>query len=423
MRSGLFNIGGRVLRSSFWRAISGLLLLSAFTGLLNFGSNLIAARALKPGLYSDYGAFLAILSVLLIPTTVFSTRAVQISSTRGVSIRWLHRLRQTSLRFGWVLAMAGGVVLIVVYHEIERSPITWWIAVGASALLLLAPIEAVFVGILQARKRFVASQLGRTLNGLFKVVGLGLLRLWGQDLYAAMSVVLLSLIASSGYIFYIGRSSRVMRRVPITTATLERWQRSRGGRWSLPLAITMGSVLFFNVDMLVAKWTFSAYTAGMFAALTVSGKILALGAGPINVVLYPHLLTSSDLPQQRRMIMGAVTGTLLIGVVVLTCFGFASRQITDTLFGPSYLRIAPLLVYYGIAFLFFSLANVAFTALLAFNARVLWADVIGGTFLEVGALLMSHQSLKLFTVALAVCMFLIWAISTVQLYPYLRSRR
>lgn len=398
------------------------MVLSATMGFLNLASNLIAARSLRPALYADYGAFLAILSVLLIPTTVFTTRAIQLASVPDVSARAMQLLKQSGARFGAFMAMMGVAAMVIVYHHVERSPISWWMLMGVALLLLLAPIEAVFVGILQAHKQFIASQLGRTFSAALKVVGLGLL-LWllGKGFKASVLVVLVSPITSSGYIFYAMRRARALQRSSVGAAPVVRTRWRARGRWSLPFAMTLGSVLFFNVDLLVAKSIFSAYAAGLFAALTMSGKIMALGTGPISAVLYPHLLTTSDTRHRRRLIIGALGGTLAIGLVVLLCFGLGAKPITNAMFGSSYAQIAPLLVYYGMAFLFFSLTNVVFTALLAFNSKVLWTDVIGGTIIEVVGLLTFHHSLHMFTVVLAGSMALLWVASTIQLYPYLRK--
>lgn len=412
----------RVFGSGFGRAASGLMVLSAVTGLLNFASNLIAARALGPTAYASYGTFVALLSMLLIPTAVFLTRAVQVGSISSVSSREMEYLWKTSTRFGWVLAICGVMAIIFVYHGMEHAPITWWMLAGVAALLILAPVEAMSVGILQARRQFVSAQLGRALNGALKTVGLGLLLFWyRKGLESSVFVVVMSLIVSSGYIIHIVKRSRRGRRLGNVIGAVGRRPRSRG-RWSLPLAITTGSVLFLNVDMLMAKSIFSAHSAGLFGALTVSGKILALGTGPISVVLYPHVLTSVDTRQTRRLIIGAQAGTLLIGVFILACFWSAGMHITYALFGPSYAKIGPLLVYYGAAFLFYALANVSFTVLLALNAKVLWIDVIGGCVTEVITLLLFRHSLKMFTVALGACMGVIWIASTIQLYPYLKPR-
>lgn len=402
----------QLFQSKFSQAVMGLMFLTIFTGLVNFSSNILAARLLGPVKYSDYGTFMALLSMLLLPTSGITNRAAQLSALAFSGTK-LAQLRRTSLMVGIGLACAGIVVIGGVYRHLYHVPIPLWIAILTGILLSFVPLEAYYVGILQGQKKFVISQWGRALNACFKTLGMAGLFFYARNLQAALVIVLLSLTVSFSYIMLRNYRSKQTKESVNTNVPKE------GSSW-LAYATIVSSVLFYNVDMLVAKSVFSSYDAGLFAALTFSGKILSLATVPINYVLYPYLLTSSS-QRQRKLSLAAFGTVLAVCLILLASLGLAGDTLTKILFGRSYLPIGPDLVFYGLALTFFSLTNVAFTILLAKNSHWLWIDVIGGGTLELGMLLTFHTSLPTFVFALSASMAILWVVSSLQSMHLLHS--
>lgn len=404
----------QLFQSKFSQAVMGLMFLTIFTGLVNFGSNILVARLLGPVKYSDYGTFMALLSMLLLPTSGITNRAAQLSALAYSSAK-LSQFRRTSLMVGVALACAGIVVIGGVYRYLYHVPIPLWIVILTGVLLSCVPLEAYYVGILQGQKKFVISQWGRALNACFKALGMVGLYFYGRSLQAALVIVLLSLTVSFSYIML-----RNYRLKQPKESVYKNVPKERSG-W-LAYATIVSSVLFYNVDMLVAKSVFSSYNAGLFAALTFSGKILSLATVPINYVLYPYLLTSST-QRQRKLALAAFGAVLAVCVILLASLGLAGDTLAKIFFGPSYQPIGPDLVFYGLALTFFSLTNVAFTVLLAKNSRWLWVDVIGGGIFELGMLLTFHTSLPTFVYALSASMAILWVISSMQSVQLLHERK
>lgn len=402
------------LGSTFSRQVVAVMMLSGAAGMLNFLSNLLAARVLGPENYSDYGTFLALLSMLLIPTALLTTRAAQLSGPFAAHPHQLLRLRQISLTAGGFLSVSGALVMFGIYQDVYHISTPWWVVVFTGVVLLFSPLEAFYVGILQGQKRFVVSQWGRFLNAFFKGVGFTLLIVYRGNLHAALAIILCSLTFSIAYILgKISGSRRIKQLIAPKSRTLAK--RRESGGWVVVFAVTLSSVLFFNLDMLVARAVFSPYTAGLFSAVTVIGKILVLGTGPISYVLYPHLLNTASQRDRRRLVLLSSALTVGIAGAFLIILALASQLLTDVLFGLSYATIAPTLVFYGIAFTFYSLTNVAFTVFMALHkAGILWGDVIGAAILETAVLLLFHNSLMVFVLALMGCMGLQFLVITVQ---------
>lgn len=414
---------GQVVRSSFSKSVLAVMAITTAAGISNFASNIIAVRELTPGMYAEYGTFLALIGILLLPGSVVTTLAARIVGQLGTDLGYI-RLRRYSTVAGAILAVVGVFTIVYVYQYGYGVKTAWWIPTLVGALLLFSPLEAFYIGVLQGQKRFAFSQLGRFLNAIVKIVGLGYLLVVGASLDAALLVVLSSMAFSIVYVLVVARRTTLVAGQDERASLSSEDRRLVPSKYaSLPFAITLGNVLFFNLDMLVAKSVFRPHMAGLFAALTLTGKILALGTGPISFVLYPHLMSSTTTVQRWRLIVGAWTITLLVSGIVLISVVLFSNTITRLLFGPAYGSIAPLLVIYGIAFTFYSLTNVTFTALLEQGSGWLWVNVVGGGSFELITLLIFHRTLMSFTIGLAGSMVVMWSVSTGQAIHNLRSRR
>ena len=404
------------MTSAFSRAIMGLLSLTVFTGLLNFGSNIIAARVLGPIQYADYVTFAALLSLLLIPNATMTTKAAQATGLPRSHPSGLHGLRHIAVLGGNVQALVGASVMFMIYqHEYAILPTHWWIPVFTGGMLWFAPLEAFYVGVLQGQKKFIASQLGRSLNAICKVIGIAGLWIWGGNLNDALAIALASQACTLLYVLGIVRNSpRIQELFSRLGVHVSLRRLLRPADWASAFVVTLSSIIFFNLDMIIARSVLSPHAAGLFAALGTSGKVLALTTGPISYVLYPHLLTTADPIRRRRLILTSWVGTGGIGLSIVVCLAVMAHPLVHLLFGAAYEAVAPVLVFYGLAFAFFSLANIAFTVLLSVNAKILWIDVLGGGLLELIALLSFHKNVMMFTIALATCMGLLWVVSSVH---------
>lgn len=406
--------GKRSSKFQYIQSISAIFVLSTGTGLLNFGSNLLAARALHPFFYSQYAVVAALLGILLVPNRAVTLLAAQHTSRESVSYRSLKRLKRRVIALGLILAVTALVGVPLVLGALS-IPGPWW-AVWIGLTLPAAYLEAFYVGILQGQKRFFLSDLGRFMNSFIKMAGLIVLFTQGVGVNGAVAVYVFSTSAALPYILYVIQTRGVVRQ--IQSRSTRRIAKSTG-HWSLPFAVITSSLLFFNVDMILAKHFFPAYVSGLFAALNVTGRLIALATGAITTVLFPYLVSSRSRQARGYVFMAWLLTAVITGTIIFTYFGFGPA-IIGILFGPQYRGMQSVLPLYGLGFGFFALANVSLTYLLSRNARIIWWDVLGGVILEIVLLSAFHRSLHQFTEALLFSMFVLFTATTIQALLELR---
>lgn len=204
-----------------------------------------------------------------------------------------------------------------------------------------SPLRAVFQGL----ERFVTFSCLGTLESLLKaVLGIGLV-------YAGFGVA----GAFGGWAIGTGIS---------LAAALVILLRNFGGRRGpvfidvRRLALTMGNVsaatltlaVLGYADVLLVKHFADPTSAGLYGALSLSGKILFFFVGFIPLVVLPKatriaLAGGSALPILKQA-LSIVVGVSLVG---LFAYGFAPRLIVTMLAGPTFAGAAPYVFSYAIA--------------------------------------------------------------------------
>ena len=145
-------------------------------------------------------------------------------------------------------------------------------------------------------------------------------------------------------------------RTPLTI-DLRRLLQASGGIALTTVAITLGLS-----DVVLVKHYFSGETAGLYAAVALTGRIVFFVVSFVPAVILPKassLATRglSSLPLARRAF---ATFALLSGCA-LAVLAVAPRGIVELLTGPNYASAASYVLVYGVAMTFLAATNAATT--------------------------------------------------------------
>ncbi len=394
--------------TSYWGAM-------LIVGVSNLGFSLIAARALGPDSYGEFAAILALVNIFLIAGSAVTRTATTVvaASDDPATAAWILR------RWTTVGAAAGVAAMLIV--GLGSGPIATtlhlqnrlWVWIAAAALVPTMT-GAVTTGILQGMRNFRASGAVNLGASLIKLIGLILLLdaglgVTGASLATLIEITLVWLIA-----------------LPILLHSL------RGIRWAapitahadlvtLPAALTVARLVFFNLDILVARHELGPEQAGLFAALAVTGRIIAYGTGALPPVVYPYLVRSRNNPSlTRRYLLLSVAATLVFGLGALSVLALAPSAVVGVLFGNPFSAIAPYVLWYGVAFLLYSLAYMLLHYLLAIESRWVWVYAVAGGFAEVTALLVLHGGIGMLVDVETVFFGVLFALTAVHTVVGLR---
>lgn len=394
--------------ATYWSAM-------LLVGVLNLGFNVIAAQHLGPVAYGDLAAVLALINLFLVAIgAVTRTVTAIVARLEDLAVSaWL-------LRSGSVWMTLIGTAAVILVGSLARpvaallhldDPAWVWIAAVA---LVPGHTGAITTGILQGLRLFRQSG-GVNLAGAAVKFGALLLLLHaglGVTGGALASLAEVTIIWGGAYLVLIPLLRRLHpRRLDLAADYRE--------LLALPVALTVARMLFFNLDILMARHYLSAQDAGLFAALGVTGRIIAYGTGALPPVIYPYLVRyRADHSLMAKYLGLALAATALCGGGVIAVFYLAPNVIVGALFGAAFAQIAPFVGWYGVAFLLYALTYVLLHYLLAEETWWVWVYALGGGMLEAAALVVFHAGIAQFTEVVTACFALIFVITAAHAAVY-----
>lgn len=127
--------------------------------------------------------------------------------------------------------------------------------------------------------------------------------------------------------------------------------------YALPSFLTTVSVIsYFNTDVVLVRHFLSSTESGLYAALSVLGKIIFFGAAPIAVTMFPLVSEAHAKGESYKKILHtSVVFTFGIAGIVMLFYGLFPHMMLRILIGSQYLAASVYLVRFG---LFLSLCTV-----------------------------------------------------------------
>ncbi len=321
---------------------------------LNAVFQIALARVLSPAEYSVLVSLVVVTLIAAVPPLALQAavaREVAVSLDAGRRGEAGAALRDTVrgvIPWGLV-ALALGAVAFAVMEAIGRgdAPAVFATAATIAAALI---IPAVWGGLLGAR--------------LFVVFGLAQLMFAGTRLAAGLGAGLAG-----------GGAGAVMTGVAVATAVTllvtciplrDLWHAAdrTGGRRLATLpnaaAATGLTVLMAlaTLDVLVAKLSFSADTAGAYGVASVCARVLLLLPIGVITVLFPRVATLADPKRERHHLLAGLAVVAGLGAFLTMLLWVFAGPIVDDIFGTEYAAAVPWLGPLALAMTFYALANV-----------------------------------------------------------------
>lgn len=340
-----------------------ILFFASMTGnLSNYIFQFFMSRQLS---LEDYGAMNAVFSILAIigipATTVTFVVAKYISVFNTVGeIRKISSLYRASL-----MRMATFGLLCFSTFILFTGPITGYLKIysGWPIIIIGGGIFFSFIltvnfGMLQGLKRFYCLGAGIGSTGVFKLVFGFIFILMGFGLNGAVGAVVFSALAV--FIMTAIPLSRHFKRVEVTEShTRDIFF------YSVPVLVsTVAITALTNMDLVFVKHIFSPDEAGLYAAVSVLGKTIFYLPSAFMLALFPMVTESHTLNNDTFKILDkGLLYTASISSAGVLAFALFPDLAMKTLFGESFVSVAPLLKFYGLAMMFMSITSI----LISFN--------------------------------------------------------
>jgi O-antigen/teichoic acid export membrane protein len=152
--------------------------------------------------------------------------------------------------------------------------------------------------------------------------------------------------------------------------------------------------VLLSADILAAKRYLPPSAAGIYAAVSLCGKVVYFATSATSLLLFPHFSERHEQKRDGRKILGASLGVVaaLSGILVAIYY-LAPAVVVIPLYGSGYRAAEPYLGRIAIAFAFYALAYLAATYLLALRSWLGAAALSVAALVQLAALYSFHGSI------------------------------
>lgn len=164
--------------------------------------------------------------------------------------------------------------------------------------------------------------------------------------------------------------------------------------YGIPVLLTTLGVTVLNTqDVILVKHYFTSFDAGIYASLSVLGKIIFYASSAVGFVLFPLVAERKELQSdfRRSVLLGlAAVGTMSLAITVVY---FLFPTIVVLPLGSAFVGAAPYLGWFGIFVTFYTMATLLIQTLLAMGATKIWIFTMTAAILQYVLIWIYHGTL------------------------------
>lgn len=368
---------------------------SAIVSVVNFGYNVFTAHLLGP---VEFGhASLAVTLLMLASAITLAFQLVcakfiarQEALTAKLSV--IHRLRRSA----WSLSATITLMMVLFSGPITRYlqlPSVWIINLLAAAILFYVPL-GVRRGAFQGMCDFprLAGNLVTENTIRFLAAVLLVLLLLARGAEAAMLGAVAAITISSVAAYYVPRLTPALRFLRGVPAAVDLHAPVREGLQASVFFV--GQVVINNMDIVLVKHFFAPREAGMYAAVSLIGRVLYVAAWQIVSAMFPIAAKAKEGEEPRSFLLVPLLLVSALTAVFIVVAVFFAHPIMDVIFGASFHGPAEgLLGWYAVSTGFYALSVVLITYEMSRKiANTAWLQLIFAA-LVVAGIYAAHSSL------------------------------
>jgi len=240
-------------------------------------------------------------------------------------------------------------------------------------------------GVLQGIQRFTQLSLNLSLELMVRMGSLILLILLGYRVGGAMLAILAGVVVAYG--------QGVLALVDVLRTASKRAPLRAMATYSLTAAAgTLGVMLLYNVDVILAKHYLGPEAAGYYGGLNKIGTILYFLTLSVSQVLFPRVVEAVATDQHPGRLLLLSAGIMcLLGAGSLFIFGAVPWLVVRVLFGPAFDVTTPFILPVGVIGLALSLNNLLIQFFMAVHDRWFVPLLACGCALEAALIVANHS--------------------------------
>lgn len=336
--------------------------------------NMSAGRLLGPEKYGEFTALLSMMMILSVASVAIMTVTMKYSSEL-VAKKYFKALGQLYNIFSRYTAIFAISLIAITLFFVK--PIGTFFSIKDIVPICITLLYFFFVfllvvnrGILQGGQKFFDSTASITLEMFLKLlIGIALIKI-GLGLSGAM----LGMIIATGIVYF------------LSLFPLKKLLETKDGNKFEPFVFNKKEIVAFSIpvlissallmialylDIIVVKHYFDAETAGLYAAISTTAKIILFATSPIVSVMFPMISAKRTMGNKYYKLLFASTFATIAGaLIILGIYTLAPSTIIRVLYGTKFVSFYYLLPKVGFFVLLYSLVNLMANYYLAVKSYI-----------------------------------------------------
>jgi len=142
--------------------------------------------------------------------------------------------------------------------------------------------------------------------------------------------------------------------------------------------------LFISTDLILVKHFFSSEAAGLYAGLSLIGKVIFYFSAPIGTVMFPLIVHKKERNENYFNTFLLSLGVVLVPSVVITIIYFFAPTFIIELFlrRSEYLHVSNLVGFFALSMIVYSLLTVTVNFYLSIKKTFVWIPLLCGALLQ-----------------------------------------
>jgi len=391
------------------RGSSYLFLGTFLANVLAFLFNLFVLRKFTPSDYGDYASIMSLFTILVLPSTSLGTIIVKFA-TDFFSQNHIHKAKKLfvqvcmymlilSIVFFFVLLL--GSKSIQEFLRIKDGILLVWLG----AIVFISYISMINSAFLQSILRFDFVAITTLLGSLIKLV-FGILFI-SLNLHTSGIFMAIFLSGLMAYVvsFYPLRFFLKEKAIGVAVSVREL------ARYAFPASLAIFSLsAFTSTDVLLVKHFFSPTTAGIYAGLSLIGRIIFYLTTPIASVMFPLLIKRRNKGENvSALLLLSILLVVVPGIIITMGYFLFPNMVIGIFFGGKhYPQYAQYVGYFGIFLTLFSVINVLVNFFLSLNKTKISFFILSGAIIQAVLMVLFHKDIfQLLSISIGVSLVLL----------------
>lgn len=387
----LLNSIKKITRNEFFNASIWVFLATGTMSVGNYFYHLLMGRMLGPESYGVLESTISFLYLLSVPFMALTLIIVKFVSAykgkkdyKSISGFYFY-LNKNLFIFGIIATLIILLLSPIIISLLHLPSILFSVFIGMNFFIGL--FSVLTKSMLQGLFRFSVFFITNAIEALTKIILAVILVILGFKAIGAYFALVASIFVSYLVASYFVKKEKFI---------FEKFTGSRNiFRYSIHVFLTiLGLTSLFTMDIILVRFFFPGVESGYYAALSVLGKVIFFASSPLTVVMFPIVSEKHAVGEKfQHLIFTSFGLTAIIALVLITTYYLFPEFMVGILFGNQYLRIVPLLGFFGVFIGIYSLCVLLANFYLAIHRKIVSFFVMIAAILQIFLIILFHRDL------------------------------